>query len=167
MLRYLKTCRGLSLIELIVTMIILGILAGGVVPVVRMTAQRSKEVELRRNLRTIRAAIDEFHKECKKTPANLPRPEACSTNNYPKTLKILKDGAKFGRTATNEEIKFLRREIYDPFISLENRNNDKWGWELRSSSYKPDDLKWDDVDVFDVYAVNGGISLDGTKYEEW
>ena len=59
----LRTRKGLSLIELIVTMTILGILAAGVIPLTRMTAQRTKEVELRRNLRTIRTAIDDYKRK--------------------------------------------------------------------------------------------------------
>lgn len=167
MLRYLRTCKGLSLIELIVTMIILGILAGGVVPIVRMTAQRTKELELRRNLRTIRAAIDEFHKECKKTPLNSPLPEVCSSNNYPKTLDILVKGADFKRSPQPEIKRFLRRKICDPLVSKDIcESSDKWGWELRSSNYIDLDDTWNDFDVFDIYTLNEGTTFDGYKYKD-
>ena len=63
MYRILKACKGLSLIELVVTMTILGILAAGVIPLTRMTAQRTKEIELRRNLRTIRSSIDDYKRK--------------------------------------------------------------------------------------------------------
>lgn len=163
----IKSRKGLSLIELVVTMTILGILAAGVIPLTRMTAQRTKEIELRRNLRTIRMAIDEFKKKCDKVPANAPPPEACMPNNYPKTLDVLLEGADFG-DAKAGKIKFLRRRIYDPFQSAENNSGDTWGWNLRSSVDKPDATTWDEKDVFDVYSMSEGTALDGkAKYNEW
>lgn len=167
MLGTLKVCKGLSLIELVVTMTILGILAAGVVPLTRMTALRTKEIELRRNLRTIRMAIDNFKKKCDKVPANAPPPKDCMPNNYPKTLDILIEGADFG-DAKAGKIKFLRRKIYDPFQVTENNSNDMWGWNLRCVKDEPSSNSWCKDDVFDVYSMSEGTSLDGkTKYNEW
>ncbi len=59
----IKNSRGVSLVELIVTLVILSFLAGLILPTAQMTAKRTKELELRRNLRTIRTAIDEFEKK--------------------------------------------------------------------------------------------------------
>ena len=163
----LRACKGLSLIELIITMTILGILAAGVIPLTRMTAQRTKEIELRRNLRTIRSAIDEFKKKCDKVPANAPPPESCMPYNYPKTLEVLLEGADFGDAKTGK-IKFLRRKIYDPFHPPENASDDMWGWNLRSSVDKSDSTTWGKEDVFDVYSMSEGTALDSkTKYNEW
>ena len=53
---------GLSLLELIVTITILGILAAGVVPLIRNTAIRTNAMELHRNLRIISIAIDDYKK---------------------------------------------------------------------------------------------------------
>ena len=52
--------RGLSFIELIITVVILSILGMLVLPLTQMTAKRTKELELRRNLREIRTAIDKY-----------------------------------------------------------------------------------------------------------
>lgn len=167
MLKMLKTCRGLSLIELVVTMTILGILAAGVMPLTRMAAQRTKEIELRRNLRTIRSAVDEFKKKCDKVPANAPPPESCMPHGYPKTLDLLLEGADFGGVKA-EKIKFLRRKIYDPFQPSDTENGDMWGWKLRSSVDKPDSSNWGKEDVFDVYSMSEGTAIDGkTKYSDW
>jgi general secretion pathway protein G len=159
----LKTRAGLSLIELVVTMTILGILAAGVVPLTRMTAQRGKEMELRRNLRVIRTAIDDYKRKFDKMPDGPLK----TGSGYPKELQVLLDGYDFGDVKTGK-IKFLRRKIHDPYQSAENNSNDMWGWNLRSSVDKPDSSNWGKEDVFDVYSMSEGTSLDGkTKYNEW
>jgi general secretion pathway protein G len=159
----LKACKGLSLIELVVTMTILGILAAGVMPLTRMTAQRTKEMELRRNLRTIRIAIDDFKKKFDKMPEGPQK----TGRGYPKDLQELLEGRDFGDLKTGK-IKFLRRKIYDPFHPPESDRDDMWGWNLRSSVDKPDSTTWGKEDVFDVYSMSEGTALDGkTKYNEW
>jgi general secretion pathway protein G len=163
----LRARKGLSLIELVVTITILGVLAAGVIPLTRMTAQRTKEIELRRNLRTIRSAIDEFKKKCDKVPSNAPPPESCMPHNYPKTLEVLLEGADFG-DAKAGRIKFLRRKIYDPFHPPESNNDETWGWNLRSSVDNPDSTVWGNEDVFDVYSMSEGNAIDGkSKYNQW
>ncbi len=163
MLKTLKVCKGLSLIELVVTMTILGILAAGVIPLTRMTAQRTKEIELRRNLRTIRTAIDNYKRKFDKMPEGPLK----TGSGYPKDLQVLLDGHEFG-DAKAGNIKFLRRKIYDPFHPPESGSEDTWGWNLRSSVDKPDSTTWGNEDVFDVYSMSEGTALDGkTKYSEW
>lgn len=163
MLKTLKVCKGLSLIELVVTMTILGILAAGVIPLTRMTAQRTKEIELRRNLRTIRTAIDDYKRKFDKMPEGPLK----TGSGYPKDLQVLLDGHEFG-DAKAGNIKFLRRKIYDPFHPPESGSEDTWGWNLRSSVDKPDSTTWGNEDVFDVYSMSEGTALDGkTKYSEW
>ena len=51
---------GFTLIELVVTLLIVGLLAGAAVPLVELTVKRSKERELRAALREIRTAIDAY-----------------------------------------------------------------------------------------------------------
>ena len=158
-----RACKGLSLIELIVTMTILGILAAGVVPLTSMTAKRTKEVELRRNLRTIRTALDDYRKRFDKMPAGPLK----TGSGYPKDLQVLLDGNDFGDPKTGK-IKFLRRKIFDPFHPPVSSSDETWGWNLRSSADKPDSTIWGKEDVFDVYSMSEGIALDGkSKYSEW
>lgn len=163
MFKMLKTRKGLSLIELVVTMTILAILAAGVMPLTRMAAQRTKEIELRRNLRTIRTAIDDYKRKFDKMPDGPLKTGA----GYPKNLQELLDGREFGDVKTGK-VKFLRRKIYDPFQTPENNNDDMWGWNLRSSVDKFDSSTWGKEDLFDVYSMSEGTSIDGkTKYSDW
>jgi general secretion pathway protein G len=53
--------RGFTLIELVVTVLIVGMLAASAVPLVGLAVQRQKESELRSALRDIRKAIDAYH----------------------------------------------------------------------------------------------------------
>ena len=54
---------GFSLIELVITITVLAILTLGTVPLVEVAAKRQKEQELHAALRTMREAIDQFHRE--------------------------------------------------------------------------------------------------------
>lgn len=54
---------GFTLLELIVTLVVLAILVMGTIPISQNAVKRQKEMRLRENLRTLRAAIDEFHRD--------------------------------------------------------------------------------------------------------
>ena len=55
--------RGFSLIELVITITVLAILTLGTIPLVQVAVKRQEEQELREALRTMREAIDQFHRE--------------------------------------------------------------------------------------------------------
>ena len=55
--------QGFSLIELVITITVMTILTLGVMPLVKVTVQRQKEQRLRETLRSLRIAIDEFHRD--------------------------------------------------------------------------------------------------------
>ncbi len=160
-MKYLQSRIGVSLIELVVTLTILGILAAGVVPLIRTTTLRSKEIELRRNLRIIRIAIDDYKKSYDKMPDGPLK----TGSGFPKDLKELVEGHEFG-DAKGGKIKFLRRKVLNPLDSNSDKD-DNWGWGLRSYSDPPDSTSWGGDDVFDVYAPQEGSAIDGTKYNEW
>ncbi|MGH9872124.1 MAG: type II secretion system protein [Pyrinomonadaceae bacterium] len=54
---------GFTLIELVITVTVLSILTLGVVPLMKLSVKRQKEQQLRDQLRQIRMAIDEFHRD--------------------------------------------------------------------------------------------------------
>jgi len=157
-LELLKTRKGISLIELIVTITILGILASGVIPLIRNTAVRSKEIELKRNLRIIRIAIDDYKRTFDKyNPTNL------LGNGYPTNLDDLVKGIPFGPQPVI--VKFLRKPVLNP-LDPNSNSNPNWGWEPLCFVDAPGST-WCGNDVYDVYAPQTGTAVDGTKYNEW
>jgi len=54
---------GFTLIELVISITVLTILTMGVIPLVKVAVRRQKEEQLRDALRTMRSAIDEFHRD--------------------------------------------------------------------------------------------------------
>jgi general secretion pathway protein G len=80
--------RGFTLLELVITITVLSILTLGAVPLVKVTAQRQREQQLRDTLREMRIAIDQFHREAVAAPvtagaptAPVPNPPANPTAN--------------------------------------------------------------------------------------
>jgi general secretion pathway protein G len=60
--------QGFSLIELVMTLIVMAILSMGVMPLVKVAVKRQKEQQLREALRQMREAIDQFHREAVRSP---------------------------------------------------------------------------------------------------
>jgi type II secretory pathway pseudopilin PulG len=79
---------GMTLIELIVACGILLVLSSAAVPMARITVQRQREAELRRDLREMRNSIDRYKDDADK---NLIRTEVGS-QGYPPDLQTLVDG---------------------------------------------------------------------------
>lgn len=156
--------KGLSLIELVVTMAILAILASLVIPSTRMTAKRLKEIELRRNLRIIRTAIDNYKKDYDRIVVA----KAVNESGYPKTLQELVDGKDFGGLEKAKR-KYLRRIPDDPFNppipGQERKEEERWG--LRSYADDADSTVWGGEDVYDVHSLSEETAIDGTKYKDW
>jgi general secretion pathway protein G len=144
---------------MLVVATILLILAAGIMPLAKVTAQRSREAELRRALREMRTAIDKF-KDAADTGQIGSLDIKVGSENYPPDLQTLVDGVNAANDATGRKLKFLRRIPTDPMT----RGNE---WGLRSYQDKPDSTRWGGQNVFDVYTTFDGKALDGSKYREW
>ncbi|NQW05187.1 MAG: type II secretion system protein [Acidobacteria bacterium] len=156
---YREAARGFTFIELLVTTAVLMVLASAALPLARVTVQRQREVELRRELREMRGAIDKF-KDMADTQIIAPSEVPFGSEGYPATLQMLVDGVARNNDATGTKIKLLRRIPIDPMTRV-----DKWGF--RSYQDSPDSSAWGGQNVFDVYSKSEGTALDGSKYKDW
>lgn len=147
--------RGFTLIELIITITIVGILTALAVPLARNTIKREKEVELRQELREIRTAIDKYKEFSDRGFIQV----KLGTEGYPESLDVLVDGVQL-TGAVDKKLKLLRRIPKDSVM-----NSTDWG--LRSNQDDPKAQSWGGQNVFDVYTKSDGTALDGTKYRDW
>jgi general secretion pathway protein G len=158
-LRGLAAQAGFTFIELLVVATLLVILASAVMPLTRVTVQRTREAELHRILREMRTAIDKY-KEAVDAGVVANTEINVGSEGYPKDLETLVEGVTKANDATGTKMKFLRRIPIDPMT-----NSTDWG--MRSYSDKPDSTSWGGSNVFDVYTKSEGKALDGTKYRDW
>ena len=143
---------GLTLVELIVTVAIVGILATAVLPVARFAVKRQKETLLRADLWNMRHAIDAYKDAADKGGMQT----KADSFNYPPDLDTLVDGVDI----QTKKVKFLRAIPVDPMTG----NKD---WNLRSNQDDADSQSWGGQNVFDVHSKSTGTALDGTKYSTW
>ena len=151
--------RGFTFIELVIVTAILMILASTIMPMAQVTAQRQREIELRRALREMRTAIDKFKDAVDQ--GQIPMTELEPGNEgYPPDLETLVDGVSAANDASGRKLKFLRKIPVDPMT-----NSTDWG--KRAYQDKPDSQSWGGKNVYDVYTTFQGTGLDGTKYRDW
>lgn len=152
--------RGLSLIELIIALAILGVLASAILPMAEVTVTRTKEIELRRSLRTLRTAIDDYKADYDRAAQQKKIITAVNETGYPESLETLLEGSDWGGLYPYRK-KYLRRIPRDPFDVYDE------GWGLRSLEDDPDSTVWGGDNVYDVYSQSESIGLDGTAYNTW
>jgi general secretion pathway protein G len=151
--------RGFTYLEMLATCGMLMILASAILPVARVARVRQKELDLRRELRVMRNAIDKYQEEAKKgrvggTDVKL------GSEGYPEDLEKLVEGVTPVGSASGAKLKFLRRIPVDPMTG-----EAEWG--MRCYQDPPDARSWCGQNVWDVYSLSQGKGLDGSMYKDW
>ena len=144
--------RGFTMVELLVAMTILMILTAVAMPVVRVTIQRNKERELRRDLWEMRDAIDRYKDAADRGAFQI----KLGSEGYPPDLESLAKGID----VQGKKIRFLRKIPIDPMTKTKD-------WGLRSMQDSPDSTSFGGQNVFDVYTKSTDTALDGSKYQDW
>ena len=157
--RRLANTRGFTFIELLVVSALLLVLASAAMPLAKVTMQRTREAELRRNLREIRTAIDKY-KDAVDTGQIGSTDVRAGSEGYPPDLETLVEGVSVAGDASGRKLKFLRRVPIDPMT-----NSIEWG--MRSYQDRPDSTSFGGQNVYDVYTKSTATGLDGTKYKDW
>ena len=144
--------RGLTLVELIVTVAILTILASAALPVARFQIKRQNERYLRYDLWMMRDAIDHYKDAADRNAFQI----KLDSQGYPPDLETLVNGVD----VQGKKVRFLRLIPIDPMTG-------KADWGLRSMQDDPTSTSYGGQSVFDVYTKSTGTALDGTKYSDW
>ena len=151
---------GFTYLELVATTAILMILASAIMPMARVARKRQREIELRRELRVLRTAIDDYKKMV--DAGRIGGTEVkLGSEGYPPTLEVLVEGVNaVGQADNRRKLKFLRRIPVDPMTATTE-------WGLRCYQDDADSDSWCGSNVYDVYTKSVGVGLDGTKYSDW
>lgn len=153
--------RGFTLLELLITIAIVAVLATVALPMTEIAIQRSKEQELRLNLREIREAIDAYKQAIDEGRIV----KKIDESGYPKSLEVLVEGVDDAKSPEKAKIYFLRRIPRDPFYK-DNSVSAADTWGKRSYDSPPEEPTEGD-DVYDIYSQVDGTGLNGIPYREW
>ena len=153
---------GFTLVEMVITVALVGILAVAVLPIAELTVQRQREQELRQGLRQIRSAIDAYKLACEEKKIKC---DKVGDKGYPPSLSVLEQGVEDPLQPGKVSIRFLRRLPRDPFAADPAQSAaDTWG---KRSYDSPPDAPSEGSDVYDVYSRSERIGLNGIAYREW
>ena len=171
--RQMRASRGLTLVEMVVVVAIVGILAAAAQPLLGLATRRQQELTLRQNLRSLRTAIDAHKNAVSEGRITVP----VGASGYPPTLDVLVAGVAVsasgaapgaapsiasGTAAT--KVYFLRRMPRNPLADA--ALPDAQTWALRSYDSPPEAPR-PGRDVFDVYVDSDQRGLDGSAVREW
>lgn len=151
---------GFTLIEMIITLAILGILATAVFPMGKLAVQRSKESELQHALQKIRTAIDTYKQAADEGRIIRSNDET----GYPPNLSSLVDGVDNAKALKGGKIYFLRKIPRDPFSADDLQADATWA---KRSYASPPDQPQEGKDVFDVHSKSTRVGINGIPYNEW
>jgi general secretion pathway protein G len=132
--------RGFTLIELVITLAVIGLLVSAALPLAGIDAYK------------LAADTGHIEKEIEKT-------------GYPPDLKSLYAGVRDLTSVNNLNLYFLRRIPRDPFFP-DGAVPAEETWGLRSYASPPDDPQPGD-DVYDVHSLATDKGLNGVPYREW
>ncbi len=160
---------GFTLIELVITLALVGVVAWVTVPLFEVTATRAREAELRQALRTLRAGLDAY--KAAVDSGKLAR--ASGESGYPASLDLLTEPLEvvgkrdigLDATPSSERLVILRRLPRDPFFP-DAQVPAAQTWNTRAYGSRADDPQ-PGADVFDVMSKSPRTGLDGTPYAAW
>ena len=152
---------GFTLIELVVTVALVGLLALVSVPLFEITTTRLREQELRAALREIRTALDAYRAAADTGVVA----KGAADSGYPPSLEALTQGVDSPKSASGRRVVFLRRVPRDPFAPDPSLAPSQQ-WATRSYGSPPDDPQ-PGPDVYDVASRSRRTGLNGVAYKEW
>lgn len=154
---------GFTLVEMLVTLALIGIAASVALPFGAMVETRAKEAELRASLRTIRQALDSYKAAADAGAIDKPT----GTSGYPPNLDVLVKGvprsAALGINTTPFVV--LRKVPRDPFF-FDKTADAAQTWNIRSYGAAPHDFA-PGPDVFDVTSRSDRRALDSSLLSDW
>lgn len=161
----MKRLAGFTLIELMVSLVIVAIMASVATPMIQLTVQRQKEQQLREYLREMRRAIDAYKKAADEGRVK----KNADASGYPPNLQVLVDGVEDAKSAKHERLRFLRRIPIDPMLRSQAnsglvQSSSQWG--LRSYDSPPEQPRYTQ-DVYDVYSLSTQTGINGVAYAQW
>lgn len=162
MKRMTRRLHGFTLIELVITVAIVGLLATMAMPMAELAVRRGKEQSLREALRRIRGGLDDFKRATE--AGRIER--AADASGYPASLELLVTGVVDAKDPAKRKIFFLRRLPPDPFFEGPPDVPPAQTWGQRSYASGPDN-PMPGKDVYDVYSTSAGTGLNGRAYRDW
>lgn len=152
---------GFTLIELMVSLALLGTLAVAILPMTETMARRGQEKMLRDSLHEIRSAIDAYKHAADRGWIE----KGLDESGYPPDLAVLEAGVPDKRSLQGKTLVFLRRLPRDPTCNCPQTAAAQT-WQLRSYD-SPFDAPQAGADVFDVSSKNTQEGLNGIPYNQW
>ena len=153
--------RGFTLVELLVVVAIMALLATIAMPLAELSQRRAQEEELRRSLREIRDALDQYKRLV--DAGHIER--AVGAAGYPASLQDLVTGVNDAMSPQGARIYLLRSLPRDPFAAADIVNAADT-WSPRAYASPPDDPQ-PGSDVFDVHSKSSTLGSNGIAYKRW